>query len=118
MKHLLTIAAKFLVMSRFKSLLHHWRIEFPQALLLGLSYFAAALLAARYTRLDGGVALLWIATPLLAVDLRYRPERSWTLRMVVCAAASALATSLQGLGAAVALRSPRSMFSRAARWRG
>ena len=72
-------------------------------MLLGLSYFAAALLAVRYTRLDGGVALLWIATPILAVDLRYRPERSWTLRMVVCAAASALATSLQGLGAAVAL---------------
>lgn len=90
-------------MSRFRDLLHHWRIEFPQALLLGLSYFAAALLAVRYTRLDGGVALLWIATPILAVDLRYRPERSWTLRMVVCAAASALATSLQGLGAAVAL---------------
>lgn len=90
-------------MSSPKDLLRHWRIEAPQALLLGMGYFAAALLAVRYTRLDGGVALLWIATPLLAVDLRYRPERSWLLRLLVCAIASAAATSLDGLGATVAV---------------
>lgn len=90
-------------MSRLRDLLQHWRAESAQAFLLGLAYFVAAILAVRYTRLDGGVALLWIATPLLAVDLRYRPERSWSLRIVVCAVASAIATSLQGLGASVAL---------------
>lgn len=83
--------------------LKHWKAELPQALLLALAYLLAALTAVSYARIDGGVALLWFATPLLAVDLRYRPERSWTLRLAGCAAASALATSLEGLGPVVAL---------------
>lgn len=90
-------------MSLNKDMVQRWRSEAPQALLLGFGYFVAALLAVRYTRLNGGVALLWIATPLLAVDLRYRPKRSWVLRMAACAIASAAATSLQGLGASVAV---------------
>lgn len=80
-----------------------WRREFPQALLLALAYFVAAYVAVTYTRVGGGVALLWFATPLLAVDLRYRPDRSWALRLLACALASALATSVHGLGASVAL---------------
>lgn len=83
--------------------LRNWKAELPQALQLALAYFAAALAAVTYARVDGGVALLWFATPLLAVDLRYRPERSWALRLAACAAASALATSLEGLGVGVAL---------------
>ena len=83
--------------------LRNWKAEWRQALLLALAYFGAALCAVTYARANGGVALLWFATPLLAVDLRYRPERSWTLRLAACAAASALATSLEGLGVGVAL---------------
>lgn len=76
------------------TLLQILRKELAQASLLAIAYFIAAYVAVTYTRVGGGVALLWFATPLLAVDLRYRPERSWTLRLVGCAIASALATTI------------------------
>ena len=85
------------------TLLQILRKELAQASLLAIAYFIAAYVAVTYTRVGGGVALLWFATPLLAVDLRYRPERSWTLRLVGCAIASALATTIHGLGLQVAL---------------
>lgn len=85
------------------TLLQILRKELAQASLLAIAYFIAAYAAVTYTRVGGGVALLWFATPLLAVDLRYRPERSWTLRLVGCAIASALATTIHGLGLQVAL---------------
>lgn len=70
---------------------------------LGLAYFVAASLAASLTRLEGGVAFLWVATGLLIADLLCRPRREWPASVLVCSVASLLATGLFGLGWAMAL---------------
>jgi diguanylate cyclase (GGDEF)-like protein/PAS domain S-box-containing protein len=85
-------------MSRFTITANRWKEELPRALLLGVGYFLAVYLAVRFTRFGGGIALIWMATPLLAVDLRYRPEASWPPRIFACWIASALAVSLYGFG--------------------
>lgn len=72
--------------------------EVTRAAGLGTVYFLAACLAARYTRFEGGVALIWIANALLFADLRYRPEYSWAARCAACAVGSGIATALYGLG--------------------
>ncbi|MEO5972574.1 MAG: diguanylate cyclase [Sphingomicrobium sp.] len=70
---------------------------------LAIAYFAAASLAVALTRYDGGVAFLWIATPLLIADLLTRPRRQWMASIMPCAVASGLATGLFGLGWSAAL---------------
>ncbi|MGF7151732.1 diguanylate cyclase (GGDEF)-like protein/PAS domain S-box-containing protein [Sphingomonas zeicaulis] len=71
--------------------------------MLGILYFAAAGAAARLTRLEGGVACLWIANALLiAVLIMMRPRR-WTLPVAACCVGSFIATSLFGLGLAGAV---------------
>jgi diguanylate cyclase (GGDEF)-like protein/PAS domain S-box-containing protein len=70
---------------------------------LGLTYFVAASLAANLTRLDGGIAFLWVATGLLIADLLCRPRREWPASVLSCAVASFFATGLFGLGWALAL---------------
>jgi diguanylate cyclase (GGDEF)-like protein/PAS domain S-box-containing protein len=65
---------------------------------LGGVYFVAACLATRYTRFEGGVAMIWIANALLFADLRYRPEHSWAARCIACAVGSGVATAIFGLG--------------------
>jgi diguanylate cyclase (GGDEF)-like protein/PAS domain S-box-containing protein len=70
---------------------------------LGLAYFVSAALAANLTRLEGGVAFLWVATGLLIADLLGRPRREWRRSIVICGIASFLATGLFGLGWAMAL---------------
>jgi diguanylate cyclase (GGDEF)-like protein/PAS domain S-box-containing protein len=70
---------------------------------LAIAYFIAASVAVALTRYDGGIAFLWIATPLLIADLMTRPRRQWLASIVPCALASGLATGLFGAGWAVAL---------------
>jgi diguanylate cyclase (GGDEF)-like protein/PAS domain S-box-containing protein len=70
---------------------------------LGLAYFVAASLAANLTRLEGGIAFLWVATGLLIADLLCRPRREWPASVLVCAIASFFATGLFGLGWTMAL---------------
>ena len=70
---------------------------------LAIAYFIAASVAVALTRYDGGIAFLWIATPLLIADLLSRPRRQWLASVVPCAIASGLATGLFGLGWAAAL---------------
>lgn len=77
--------------------------EVTRAAVLGTAYFLAACLAARYTRFEGGVALIWIANAILFADLRYRPERSWFARCLACGAGGVVATWFFGLGPAAAL---------------
>ncbi|AHE57201.1 sensor domain-containing diguanylate cyclase [Sphingomonas sanxanigenens] len=67
-------------------------------MLLGLLYFVAAAAAARLTRLEGGVACLWIANALLiAVLVLMRPQR-WGAPVTACGIASLCATGLFGFG--------------------
>ena len=70
---------------------------------LGLAYFVTASLAANFTRMEGGVAFLWVATGLLIADLLGRPRREWPESLLICAVASLFATGLFGLGWAMAL---------------
>ena len=77
--------------------------ELIRAAVLGSAYFLAAAVAARYTRFEGGVAMIWIANAILFADLRYRPERSWISRCMACGAGGGIATAFFGLGPAAAL---------------
>lgn len=69
-----------------------------QHLVFGVVYFAAAAVPIALTRLDGGVAYVWIATALLTARLRTtnRQESVWCLG--AAGTASILATGLFGLG--------------------
>ena len=70
--------------------------------LLACGYFAIAAVTISWTRFDGGVALVWLASALLIADLARRPTRAWPLPLAACALASVLATSLFGVGPAAA----------------
>lgn len=72
--------------------------DLARAAVLGTVYFSAACLAARYTRFEGGVALIWIANAMLFADLRYRPEYSWAARCIACGIGGGFATAFFGLG--------------------
>ncbi len=54
------------------------------------------------TRFEGGVALVWLATAVLIAHLAPRPARAWPLPLAACALSSTIATSLFGVGPAVA----------------
>ncbi len=70
----------------------------PGLIALGLFYFAAAGGMIAFTRFEGGVAWLWIATAILIAALVRTPRRFWLAPVLVCAIASLLATGLWGLG--------------------
>jgi diguanylate cyclase (GGDEF)-like protein/PAS domain S-box-containing protein len=70
----------------------------PQPLLFGAAYFVAAALPILGTRLEGGVALIWIASALLTAKLRSTPRDGWLPWLLSAAVASTLATGLFGLG--------------------
>ena len=72
-------------------------------ILLGTAYFAAAAFAVLLTRFEGGVACLWIATSVLAADLISRPRRGWGPSIIACSVASALVTTVWGLGVKMAI---------------
>lgn len=67
-------------------------------LALGVAYFLAASAAILLTRYDGGVAFLWIASPLLIAVLMVRPRRKWGGPLLTCAIGSVLATGIFGMG--------------------
>lgn len=70
----------------------------PGLIGLGLFYFAAAGGTIAFTRFEGGVAWIWIATAILIAALVRTPRRFWIGPILVCATASVLATGLWGLG--------------------
>lgn len=73
------------------------------ALALATVYFALAALTLRYTRFNGGVALIWIATAPLLAYLVTRPKSLWLLPALGCGLTGATATILFGLGPKAAL---------------
>ncbi len=73
------------------------------AVVIAAVYFAIAALTVRYTRFEGGVAFIWIASGFLIGILASIDRRRW-LNIIVCSAASSLlATWLFGLGREAAL---------------
>lgn len=71
-------------------------------LTFGLLYFAAAAIPIAFTRLEGGVAFLWIATALLIARLRTIDRAEWPKTIGAAGVASMLATGLFGVGWAAA----------------
>lgn len=63
-----------------------------------VTYFALAAATVSLTRLNGGVALLWLATAFLVARLSTSHLRDWPLQLAGCALASAVATGLFGVG--------------------
>lgn len=64
----------------------------------GLAYFVVAAVPIALTRLDGGVAFVWIGTALLTARLRTAPRSDWASWLIAAGIASALATGMFGLG--------------------
>ena len=78
-------------------------LRWRRATLVGLTYFVVASLTIAWTRVDGGVAVLWAASAILFAELSITTRRSWLPVLVTCGAASFAATSLFGFGVAAAL---------------
>ena len=89
---------KLAVTSRLLVAGHAGPSSLPGLIGLGLFYFAAAGGMVAFTRFEGGVAWLWIATAILIAALVRTPRRFWTAPILVCAVAGILATGLWGLG--------------------
>jgi diguanylate cyclase (GGDEF)-like protein/PAS domain S-box-containing protein len=64
----------------------------------GSIYFVAASLALMVSRFEGGLAFIWGANAFVMARLLTSPRRDWTGILLACAAASALATGLFGMG--------------------
>jgi diguanylate cyclase (GGDEF)-like protein/PAS domain S-box-containing protein len=77
------------------------RPGFPH-LAFGATYFAIAAVPIALTRLDAGVAFLWVATALLTAKLRTTDRHSWGWWLGAAGIGSMLATGLFGLGWAAA----------------
>lgn len=69
---------------------------------LGVGYFLVAAPALIFTRVDGGIALLWVATALLVSRLALIHPRHWSRPLLYCSIASMTATTLFGAGVAAA----------------
>ncbi|OYX92920.1 MAG: hypothetical protein B7Y74_10985 [Novosphingobium sp. 35-62-5] len=67
------------------------------------TYLALAASSVTFARFTGGVAMVWIASAMLAGRLLHLPEHRWGPWLVSSAVASALATGLWGYGWAAAL---------------
>lgn len=70
---------------------------------VSLTYLALAAGSVTFARFTGGVAMVWIASAMLAGRLLHLPEHRWGPWLVSSAVASALATALWGFGWAAAL---------------
>jgi len=65
---------------------------------LGCAYFLIASLALVSSRFEGGLAFIWGANALLMAYLLTSRTNSWPWVLIACAAASALSTTLWGMG--------------------
>ncbi|MBA4088574.1 MAG: hypothetical protein C0491_12360 [Novosphingobium sp.] len=63
-----------------------------------IAYFALAFGAVAFGRFTGGVAMVWVASALLAGRLIHLPVRLWPRWLIPCGLVSAIATGYFGLG--------------------
>ncbi|PTR11655.1 MULTISPECIES: diguanylate cyclase [Novosphingobium] len=68
------------------------------ALVTALAFFISAFLAIEYSRLSGGVAMVWVSNAVLASRLNALPTRVWPATIAATGVASWLVTGLFGLG--------------------
>lgn len=72
-------------------------------LLTGLAYFCCAALALQLTRIDHGIAMVWLAGPLLFSVLTTTSRRHWLPVILACFPAGAVAIAAFGMGWTFAL---------------
>lgn len=65
---------------------------------MALAYLVAIVGAILFTRMDGGVACLWVATAILGPYLAQVPVARWPIVMLLAGCASAVGTATIGLG--------------------
>ncbi len=65
---------------------------------LGVGYLAIACVSLIFTRIDDGIALLWIATALLLPRLALIRPQHWAKPIIFCSIGSMIATTLFGAG--------------------
>lgn len=71
--------------------------------LFAAAFFAVTAVTIAWTRIGGGLALVWPGTAIAAALLIELPRARWPLAIAVIGASSVIATTLFGLGRAVAL---------------
>jgi diguanylate cyclase (GGDEF)-like protein/PAS domain S-box-containing protein len=74
-----------------------------QPLLVGALYFVGAALSVHYSRFNGGVAMIWLASAILAGRLSTMATARWAPYVACCMVASAAATGIYGLGWKIAV---------------
>lgn len=72
--------------------------SFIQPIVVGAFYFVGAALSVHYSRFNGGVAMIWLASAVLAGRLSTIATKRWPAFVGTCAVASFLATGLYGIG--------------------
>ncbi len=70
----------------------------PRAAALGCGYFVCAAVMMAFTRFDGGIASLWIATALLVAELATADRPRWWASIATCVIASFTAIVVFGFG--------------------
>jgi diguanylate cyclase (GGDEF)-like protein len=75
--------------------------DWTKGLALALLYFAGVAFACLLGRIDGGVALVWVSSPILAARLAVTNKAGWITALPLCAVAHEIAAGLFGLGWAV-----------------
>ncbi|MDP3676963.1 MAG: hypothetical protein Q8R44_17990 [Novosphingobium sp.] len=78
-----------------------------RAIILSTIYGSAAVLSVGMTRMNGGFAMLWIATAVLVAGLMGQSPRRWYAPLGACAGVIILVTGMLGLG----WKAPRSWRS-------
>jgi diguanylate cyclase (GGDEF)-like protein len=75
--------------------------DLAQGLAIALLYFAGVAFSCLISRADGGVALIWVASPILASRLAVTNRTGWIVALAFCAIAHEIAAGVFGLGWAV-----------------
>ena len=79
------------------------RSQAPNLALLGCLYLVAASFSAGLSRFHGAIAFIWVANAILLATLHCSPRSTWRGQVLVCFLASAIATSMFGMGTAPAV---------------
>lgn len=82
------------------------RLSLREAVLTATSYFVCAAIALQLTRFDGGIAIVWLAGPVLFARLSTTPRWRWGAIILACVPAALSASFLFGMHALAAIPLP------------
>ncbi|MBO9723228.1 MAG: diguanylate cyclase [Novosphingobium sp.] len=82
------------------------RLSLREAVLTATSYFVCAAIALQLTRFDGGIAIVWLAGPVLFARLSTTPRWRWGAIILACIPAALSASFLFGMQALAAIPLP------------